>query len=445
MIISSADFGERFDWGVSTAAYQIEGAAKKDGKGPSIWDEFTRIKGNIQDGRNGDHSCDFYHLFQTDIDLMRQMHIKNFRLSLSWPRILPEGIGSVNQKGIDFYHRVFDYCLEAGIKPWVTLYHWDLPHQLELRGGWTNRDIISWFQDYIALCVQEFGDKVNHWMILNEPMVFVGAGYFLGVHAPGKKGMKNFLPAVHHATLAQAMGAEVVRSISPGAEIGTTYSCSYVEPYSHKVSDVNAAIRVDALLNRLFIEPALGLGYPTKELTVLNRIEKYMKSGDEDRMKANFDFIGIQNYTREIVKFAPFVPFIKAKLVKAEKRGVKTTLMGWEIFPPCVYKMLKKYDSYDGIKKLIITENGVAFSDTPIAGKVMDESRVNYLKDHIAQVLRAKKEGVKVAGYFVWTLLDNFEWAEGYDPRFGLIYVDFQSQKRIIKSSGEWYKNFLDS
>ena len=445
MIISSADFGEQFEWGVSTAAYQIEGAALKDGKGPSIWDEFTRKKGNIQDGRNGDQACDFYHLFQADIDLMRQMHIKNFRLSLSWPRILPGGVGSINQKGIDFYHRVFDYCLASDIKPWVTLYHWDLPNQLELRGGWTNRDIISWFQDYVSLCVREFGDKVKHWMIMNEPMVFVGAGYFLGVHAPGKKGMKNFLPAVHHATLAQSRGAEVVRSFLPEAEIGTTFSCSYIEPYSHKISDINAAIKVDALLNRLFIEPALGLGYPTKELNVLNKIEKYMKPGDEDVMKANFDFIGIQNYTREVVKFAPFVPFIKAKLVKAEKRGVKTTLMGWEVFPPSVYKMLKKFDSYEGIKKLIITENGVAFNDMLVAGKVMDESRVNYLKDHIAQVLRAKKEGVKVDGYFVWTLMDNFEWAEGYDPRFGLIYVDFQSQKRIIKSSGEWYKNFLES
>ena len=443
MIISSADFGESFQWGVSTAAYQIEGAYQKDGKGPSIWDEFTSVRGNIQNGHHARQACDFYHRFEQDIDLMRYMHIKNFRLSLAWTRILPEGRGRINWKGIDFYHRLFDYCLETGIDPWVTLYHWDLPFALESKGGWTNRDIIYWFQDYVALCIKQFGDKVNHWMIMNEPMVFVGAGYFLGVHAPGKTGLGNFLPAVHHATLAQAAGAEVVRSISPKAEIGTTFSCSYIEPYSHRMKDVNAAIKVDALLNRLFIEPTLGLGYPLKELKTLNKIEKFVKANDEDNMKVNFDFIGIQNYTREIVKFAPFVPFIRAKLVKAINRGVKTTLMGWEIFPPGIYKMLKKFDAYKGIKKIIITENGAAFNDMPLMDKVVDDSRVNYLKDHIAQVLRAKKDGVKVDGYFVWTFLDNFEWAEGYHPRFGLVYVDFQTQQRIVKSSGLWYKNFL--
>ena len=330
-----------------------------------------------------------------------------------------------------------------GIEPWVTLYHWDLPYALELKGGWTNRDIIYWFQDYIAFCIKQFGDKVKHWMIMNEPMVFVGAGYFLGVHAPGKKGLGNFLPAVHHATLAQAAGAEAVRAIASHAEIGTTFSCSYIEPYSHRLKDVNAAIKVDALLNRLFIEPTLGLGYPLKELKALNKIEKYVKAGDESNMKVDFDFIGIQNYTREIVKFAPMVPLIRAKLVKARNRGVKTTLMGWEVFPPGIYKMLKKFDAYSDIKKIIVTENGAAFNDTLSMNKVIDESRVNYLKDHIAQVLRAKKDGVKVEGYFVWTFLDNFEWAEGYHPRFGLVYVDFQTQQRIVKSSGLWYKNFL--
>lgn len=443
MIISSADFGKGFQWGVSTAAYQIEGAYQKDGKGPSIWDQFTSVKGNIQSGHHANNACDFYHRFEQDIDLMRYMGIKNFRLSLAWTRIFPEGRGRVNRKGVEFYHRLFDYCLEMGIEPWVTLYHWDLPYALELKGGWTNRDIIYWFQDYIAFCIKQFGDKVKHWMIMNEPMVFVGAGYFLGVHAPGKKGLGNFLPAVHHATLAQAAGAEAVRTIASHAEIGTTFSCSYIEPYSHRMKDVNAAIKVDALLNRLFIEPTLGLGYPLKELKALNKIEKYVKAGDESNMKVDFDFIGIQNYTREIVKFAPMVPLIRAKLVKARNRGVKTTLMGWEVFPPGIYKMLKKFDAYSDIKKIIVTENGAAFNDTLSMNKVIDESRVNYLKDHIAQVLRAKKDGVKVEGYFVWTFLDNFEWAEGYHPRFGLVYVDFQTQQRIVKSSGLWYKNFL--
>ena len=231
-ILNKLDFGKDFNWGVSTAAYQIEGAHNTQAKGVSIWDNFTEKPKAIFKGQHGEQSCDFYHRYKEDILLMKAMNIKNFRFSISWPRIVPKGYGKVNEAGIDFYNRVIDFCLECNITPWITLYHWDLPQQLEEKGGWTNRDMLGWFQDYTSLCAKRFGDRVKHWMVLNEPMVFTGAGYFLGVHAPGRRGLKNFLPAIHHATLCQAIGGKVLRDQVQQVTIGTTFSCSQITPFS---------------------------------------------------------------------------------------------------------------------------------------------------------------------------------------------------------------------
>jgi beta-glucosidase len=436
-------FGNDFSWGVSTAAYQIEGAHNHDGKGPSIWDTFSNKKGTILGNQNGNEACNFYRLYENDLQLLRYLNIPNYRLSLSWSRILPNGIVDVNYKGLDFYDRLIDYSLELGINPWVTLYHWDLPHALELKGGWTNRDVINWFNEYTTLCVKKFGDRVKNWMVLNEPMVFTGAGYFLGVHAPGKRGLKNFIPAVHHAALCQAEGARVLKDYDPQLNVGTTFSCSHLEPATNSEKDARAMQKIDALLNRLFIEPSLGLMYPTEDLKLLERIYNYFKPNDEKLLQYDFDFVGIQNYTREIVSHSYFVPLVNAKIIKANKRNVPYTQMNWEVYPESIYHILKKYDNYPQIKKLIVTENGSAFPDKLIDGKVVDAERTHYLNSHIEQVLRAKNEGVKVDGYFVWTFTDNFEWAEGYVPRFGLVYVDFKTQQRIIKQSGYWYKQFL--
>ncbi len=278
---------------------------------------------------------------------------------------------------------------------------------------------------------------------MNEPSVFSGAGYFFGIHAPGRTGLKNFLPAIHYIVLSMVSGAKKLRSILPGAEIGTTFSCSHIEARSDSKRDVRAAIVADALVNRLFIEPILGLGYPVKEIPALKGLEKFYQQGDEQNMHFDFDFIGLQNYTREIVKYSFFTPYINASLVKATDRNVPTTAMGWEVYPPAIYHILKKFNAYPQIRKILITENGAAFPDEVTDGKVNDPKRTEYLQTHLQQVLRAKQEGYKVNGYFVWTLTDNFEWAEGYHPRFGLIYVDFATQKRIIKSSGRWYADFL--
>ena len=443
MLLTKEAFGKDFIWGVSTAAYQIEGAHNLDGKGPSVWDTFVQKRNKIFRNHTGDIACDHYNRYIDDLFLMHSMNIRNYRFSVSWTRILPEGTGQINQAGIDFYNKLIDLSLELGITPWVTLYHWDLPHSLEVKGGWTNRDVKDWFGDYVAICVKSFGDRVKNWMVLNEPTVFSAAGYFFGVHAPGRKSIEGFLAAAHHAALAQAHGARVIKALQPESNVGTTFSCSHVEPYTNREKDIKAAKKADLLLNRLFIEPLLGMGYPVNEIKTLRRIEKYIKQNDEQDLKFDMDFIGIQNYTREIIRYAMFVPFLQAKIVNAKDRKVEITAMEWEIYPESIYHILKKFQAHENIPPLIITENGAAFSDTLQNNVIHDPKRLQYIQNILQQVLRAKQEGVNVNGYFVWTFLDNFEWAEGYHPRFGLVHIDFQTQQRTVKASGHWYADFI--
>lgn len=442
---SKFDFGEDFHWGVSTAAYQIEGAHNKHGKGMSIWDKFVQNSSKIKDSSHANIGCNFYEHFEKDLDMIQELHIPNYRFSIAWSRILPNGIGEVNQEGIDYYNRLIDGCLERNITPWVTLYHWDLPQVLEDMGGWTNREVLNWFDEFTMLCARSFGDRVKNWMVLNEPMVFTGAGYFLGYHAPGRKGMSNFLSAMHHATLCQSLGARILRNEHEDANIGTTFSCSHIDPFSDDEKDMATATRFDGLLNRLFIEPALGIGYPLEDLPIAKRVEKYIKQHDESLMHFDFDFIGVQNYTREVVKYNWMIPYMKGQIVNADERKVPLTTMNWEVYPESIYKVLKKFDAYEGVKNLIVTENGVAFPETVVNGRIKDLDRIQFIQQYLNQVLRAQREGINVNGYFLWTLLDNFEWAEGYTQRFGLIHTNFETQERTIKDSGHWYKRFLQS
>lgn len=445
--LTADQFGPGFLWGTATAAYQIEGAWNKDGKGPSIWDDFSHKKGHIKTGENGDVACDFYHRYPEDLDLLKQMHFDVFRFSIAWSRILPEGTGAPNVAGLAFYDRVIDACLERQIQPWITLYHWDLPLALHHRGGWRSRDIVGWFSDYVALCARRFGDRVKNWMVLNEPMAFTALGYFLGMHAPGEHGFGKFKRAVHHAVLCQAEGGRILRSEVSNAHIGTTFSVMPVQPKSNKEKNILAARRADALFNRLFIEPALGMGYPVDGFPYLRTMEKLMQDGDTEKMKFDFDFIGLQNYTRFVVGFSLFPPVLWAHQVKpARLAGGREHLteMGWEVYPEGMYQILKQFAAYPGVRKIIVTENGAAFPDTIQDDGVHDIRRIRFFQDYLRQALKAKKEGVPLAGYFVWSLMDNFEWAEGFKPRFGLIYVDFKTQKRILKDSGLWWKNFLE-
>lgn len=442
-----ADFGDDFTWGVATAAYQIEGAWREFGKGPSIWDTFAHGKKNIRTGENADVSTDFFHRYRDDLKLLKSLNFKAFRFSLSWPRLLPDGTGIVNRKGIDFYNRVIDTCLSLDIEPWITLYHWDLPQTLEDRGGWTNRDIVDWFTAFTHIAAGSFGDRVKNWMILNEPFAFTTLGYMLGMHAPGRKGLKNYLPAIHHTALCQAEGARILRSMRPEANIGTTFSVSPTEPYKNKPGHDRAAKRMDALLNRLFLEPALGLGYPVDTLPFLNRIvEKIARPGDLERLAFDFDFIGIQHYFRLVTRNSIKVPYIWANEVKPRKRDIPEehiTDMGWEVHPDSIYNILRQVSAYPGVKKILVTENGAAFPDTVEEGAVHDASRVAYYRQYLENVLRAKQDGVPVDGYFCWSFTDNFEWSEGFRPRFGLVYVDYDTQKRIVKDSGKWFQDFL--
>ena len=443
---SRPDFGAGFHWGAACAAYQVEGAWQQQGKGPSIWDDFVRRPRAIARGEHARVSTDFYHRYPADLDLAQSLGLTDFRFSAAWSRVLPEGTGAPNRRGLAFYDQLVDACLERELQPWLTVYHWDLPAALQQRGGWTNRAVVGWLADYAQLLARHLGDRVQHWMVLNEPMVFVGAGHALGVHAPGRRSLPAFLAAAHHAALAQAEGGRALRAALPtSARIGTTFSCSYCTPArpGHAPSEA-ATRRVDALLNRLFAEPLLGRGYPLAELPLLHwLLRRYQRPGDAERLQFDFDFWGIQNYTREVVRPAPWLPLVGAALVPAAKRGVPTSEMGWEVYPESLYHMLKQYAALPGAPELIVTESGLSLPDQVVGGRVPDVARQAYLQAAIGQVLRARREGVRVQGYFPWSFTDNFEWAEGYRPRFGLVHVDYETQARIVKDSGRWYGEFL--
>ena len=442
---TAADFGKDFLWGVATAAYQIEGAWNADGKGPSIWDTFSHKKGNIHKNQNGDVSCDFYNNYHSDIGMVKQMNMDVFRFSTAWSRVLPNGTGQVNQKGLDFYHRVIDSCLEQGVQPWITLYHWDLPQALEDKGGWQNRDITGWFEEYSNLITKTYGDKVKNWMVMNEQASFTIVGYMLGMHAPGKMWPKNFLPTAHHSTMCQADGGRIIRANVPGANVGTTFSCSPIDPVNEKKRHDETTKRFDALVNRLYIEPPQGLGYPMEDLPMLRKMEKYIQDGDMKRVEFDFDFYGLQNYSRMVTKANGIIPWMVGSPIapKNLKPRPEITEMKWEVYPEGIYKMLKYFDKYEKIDKIIVTENGAAFPDVVEGDRVHDHQRKKFYQDYLRNVLRAKREGVNVQGYFCWTLMDNFEWAEGYHPRFGLVHIDFETQKRTMKDSGLWFKEFL--
>lgn len=438
-------FPKSFSWGVSVAAAQIEGAWNQDGRGPSIWDHFASRKGKIFKGHHPKVACNFYNCWEDDLQLVRNLQIPAFRFSLSWSRILPEGIGRVNEKGLDFYKQLIDKQLELGIEPWATLYHWDLPQALEEKGGWRNREILHWFSEYAHLVGKSLGNRgVRNWMVMNEPLVFTGAGYFLGYHAPGKRGLDSFLPAMVHAALATAAGEKALRTgLNAGSRIGSTFSCSLMEPFRQTESDYRATQKVHALFNRLFVEASLGRGFPIETLPVLKEAEKWMKAGDEEAMKADLDFWGVQNYTRELIRAAWYVPYLKARLVNARKRNVPHTEMEWEVYPDSILQMLRFFHGLQADMPLVVTENGAAFHDPVQNGQVIDQQRIDFLKHYLAKVHQAVEEGIPLEGYFIWTLMDNFEWAEGYRPRFGLIYTDFETGERIPKQSAFWYRDFL--
>jgi beta-glucosidase len=394
------DFGDEFIWGVSSSCFQMDRHQDKSNEGKSILDKSASRKKAIVNNDSPNtptKSCENY---KEDIKTIKKLGLQNYRFSISWSRILPNGIGEVNQEGIIFYNDVLNTCIENDIEPFVTLYDCDLPFELEKKGGWTNRDILEWFEEYIKVCVAVFNDKVKYRIILNEPFVFVGGGYFLGVHKLGKRGLNDFLPAMHHALLCQSIGYRIIKEINPKTEVGTSYSCSYITPLTYSEKNIKAAERIDTLLNRAFIEPSLGLGYPTKVLPFLKHIKKYIHQGDEELIKVNFDFISLQNYNREVVEHHSYTPYVNAKLIPANKRKIATPIMNWELYTKSIYMMILKFSNYSGVKNIIVTENSGSFIKQIEENFVEDKARSFYMQNYMQEVLYAKKKSEKVKGCF---------------------------------------------
>jgi beta-glucosidase len=429
-------FPEGFLWGASTAAYQIEGATREDGRGPSIWDVFCGLPGAIADESSGAVACDHYHRWPEDVALMRELGLGAYRLSTAWPRLLPEGRGPANEKGFEFYDRLVDAVMEAGIEPWICLYHWDLPQALEYRGGWQNRDTAFWYAEYAALTVRRLGDRVIRWATLNEPNAAALFGYGDGRHAPGIRGRTSALAAIHGLNLAHGLGLAAMRAERPGLLIGDIYNFHPREPASEREEDEIAAQMLDALWNRSFPEPQLLGHYPEP---LAPEIEPFVQPGDLDLIKQKQDYFAFNHYTRSRVRHDPDHPFAAGTLPPPP--GAKRTDMGWEVAPAALYDVLLEVkERYSGDLPIYILENGAAYPDVVEAdGRVRDPDRIAYLRAYLGAVLDAIGKGVKVEGYFVWSLIDNFEWALGYQKRFGLVHVDFATLERRPKDSFHFY------
>ncbi|HTS36897.1 MAG TPA: GH1 family beta-glucosidase [Candidatus Solibacter sp.] len=442
---ASIAFPKNFFWGTATAAYQIEGAWNEDGKGESIWDRFTRTPGKIKNGDTGQVACDSYHRWREDIALMRAMNLNSYRFSISWPRIQPSGSGSANAKGVDYYSRLVDALLEAHIRPFVTLYHWDLPEALEDSGGWPNRDTAGRFVDYAQLMVQALGDRVTDWMIFNEPAAFVDLGYLDGTHAPGRTSLLDFLRASHVVNVAQGEAFRAMKATRPAARVGTALSMSACEPATESDADKLAAERAHAITNVWFLEPALLGKYPDA-LTFFPESAMGIKPGDMEKVRAPLDFIGINLYYRTIAsapgafeRTAHAQQWLFPVKMTGGEQGAKTDI-GWEVWPQALHDMVMRITRDYKRPVLEITESGCAYNDGPDASSVIrDSRRIEYHRVYLAALAKAMAEGADVRGYHAWSLMDNFEWAEGYSQRFGLVYVDFKTQQRTIKDSGRWY------
>ncbi|HEX6685437.1 MAG TPA: GH1 family beta-glucosidase [Candidatus Limnocylindrales bacterium] len=442
-------FPQGFRWGVATAAYQIEGAAQDDGRGPSIWDTYARTPGKVHDGHTGDVACDHYHRYREDVALMRDLGVGTYRFSVSWPRVRPDGTGPVNPRGIDFYDRLVDCLLEAGIAPMLTLYHWDLPQALEDLGGWANRDTAYHFAEYSAAMFRRLGDRVPTWTTLNEPWCSSFLGYASGAHAPGRTDPALAFRAAHHLMLGHGLAARELRTLG-AQEISVTTIVSHVSPRDPQDRhDVAAATLVDGLHNRIFLDPLLLGRYPADMLEHAARFTSldHIEAGDEELIGAPIDFLGVNYYQPTLVGAQVATPaspeFPGTEGVAFLPQDVPTTGMGWPIDADGLRKMLVRIgDEYPGTP-IIITENGAAFPDTVQTGKVNDGKRIAYLADHLRAVHGALRAGVDMRGYVAWSLMDNFEWAYGYDKRFGLVHVDYATQRRLPKDSALWFRQVV--
>ncbi|MDH3214048.1 MAG: GH1 family beta-glucosidase [Myxococcales bacterium] len=437
----SSLFPSDFVWGAATAAYQIEGAVDADGRGESIWDRFSHTPGRTLNGETGDVACDHYHRFREDVTIMRDLGVEAYRFSIAWPRIIPDGTGRVNQAGLDFYDRLVHELLEAGITPFPTLYHWDLPQPLEDAGGWPLRATAHAFAEYAAVVGERLGDRVKDWWTINEPWCVAELGYRYGDHAPGRHDPHDALAASHHVLLAHGLGMQALRAAIPAAQVGIVTNHDFRVPRSDHVSDRRASELGHAVNSRWYLDPIYLGEYPELAVHHHRWDQEQIFPGDMEIISSPVDHHGINYYTRTIERDEGVddlerpQPIVEAALPR--------TTMGWEIYPDGLRDLLVRLNNDYNLPSVYITENGAAFPDEVIDGEVHDSNRTEFLQRHLAAAAEAMNAGVPLSGYFVWSLMDNFEWARGYGQRFGLVHVDYDTQKRTLKDSANWYRAML--
>lgn len=441
-----SDFPRDFIIGTSTSSYQIEGAVLEGGRGASIWDIFSHTPGRIKNGDTGDIACDHYHRYPEDIRLMKELGVRGYRMSIAWPRIFPEGRGKPNPAGLDFYDRLVEALLENGIEPMATLFHWDLPQALQKQGGWGSRDTISYFADYADTVYRTLGDRVKKWITLNEPWVFAFDGHYTGRHAPGLQNARLAVQVSHHLMVGHAMAVEAFRQSGREGQVGIALNLYPIYPASESEEDRKAARFADGYHNRWFLDPVLKGAYPEDMLSIYR--EKFsapvIKPGDMEKIASNpADFVGINYYFRKVIRSSDSPDILHLEEVKPE--GSEYTDMGWEIWPQGLLDLLRRIQrDYDN-PRMVITENGAAFKDDRIEdGIVQDDDRIRYLESHLEMARKAAAEGIRLEGFYIWSLLDNFEWPNGYSKRFGLFRVNYDNLQRTWKKSGLWLKEYIE-
>jgi len=433
-------------WGAATASYQIEGAALEDGRSECIWTRFSHTPGKVKNGDTGDVACDHYHRYPQDIELIQSLGLRGYRFSVAWPRVLPGGTGAVNAAGLDFYDRLVDGLLAAGIMPAATLYHWDLPQVLEDRGGWTNVQIVDWFSEYTDVVTKRLGDRVKFWLTLNEPWCTAFLGYFIGRHAPGITDERLAYRAAHHTMLAHAAAVPIIRANSPGAQVGIALNLAPQTPATDHPEDVRLAHRADAFQNRWFLDAVFKGSYPADLVEDLQArgILDGLEIGNVSGVNVPLDFLGVNYYMRFFIAHDPNQP---GKTTNPFPPGTPMTAMDWEIYPQGMADMLLRVTREYNPPPMYITENGAAFAEPDhVEGDVLEDPlRVDFLRGYFAAAEAAIAQGAPLRGYFVWSLLDNFEWAEGYTKRFGVVHVDFETQKRTPKRSAHYLRDVIRS
>ncbi|SDO53127.1 GH1 family beta-glucosidase [Alkalicoccus daliensis] len=435
-------FPKDMKWGTATASYQIEGAARKDGRGPSIWDTFAKTPGNVFKGHDGDVACDSYHRFPEDVQLMKELGVDMYRFSIAWPRIFPKGTGEVNEEGLAYYHRLVDSLLDSGIEPVCTLYHWDLPQALQENGGWENRDTIDAFAAYAETIFRSFEGKIKKYLTINEPWCASFLSNYIGAHAPGKQSLQAGVDTAHHLMIAHGRAVQSFRALSFEGEIGYAPNVEWNEPYSSSEEDAEACRRATGWFLDWFFDPVFKGSYPEflTDWFAKEGVQVPIVEGDLDIISQPIDFLGINYYTGGVARYQKGASLFDHERVD---QGYEKTDIGWNIYPEGFYKILTKIHQQYGDMPIYITENGSCYNDEPVDGVVADDGRIRYLEKHLTALHRAIQSGVPIKGYMTWSLLDNFEWAEGYNMRFGLVHVNYRTLVRTEKESYFWYQQFL--